>query len=73
MYVATLLVQAVATGAFVLADSFWPFVLAVSTATGAKAAGPAARAPLVRHHGGERPQEFRAYVRAVTRWAPPSS
>lgn len=66
VYVTTLLVQALATGAFVLADSFWPFVLAVSTATGAKAAGLAARAPLVRHHGGDRPQEFRAYLRAVT-------
>ncbi|MGW1927207.1 MFS transporter, partial [Streptomyces massasporeus] len=66
VYVATLAVQAAATAAFVFADSFWPFVLAVSTATGAKAAGLAARAPLVRHYGGERPQEFRAYLRAVT-------
>lgn len=64
--VATLAVQALATAAFVLADSFWPFVLAVSAATGAKAAGLAARAPLIRHHGGDRPQEFRAHLRAVT-------
>ncbi len=66
VYVATLVVQALATGAFVFADGFWPFVLAVSAATGAKAAGGAARAPLVRHYGGDRPQEFRAYLRAVT-------
>ncbi|MFJ7960788.1 MFS transporter [Streptomyces sp. NPDC096319] len=64
--VATLALQALATAAFVLVDGFWPFVLAVSTATGAKAAGLAARAPLIRHHGGDRPQEFRAYLRAVT-------
>ncbi|MFD2011683.1 MFS transporter [Streptomyces narbonensis] len=66
VYTATLVVQAVATAGFVLADGFWPFVVAVSTATGAKAAGLAARAPLIRHHGGDRPQEFRSYLRAVT-------
>jgi hypothetical protein len=41
-------------------------VLAVCTATGAQAAGLAARSPIIRHYGGERPQEFRAYLRAVT-------
>ncbi|TXR99667.1 MFS transporter [Streptomyces sp. col6] len=66
VYVATLAVQAAATAAFVLADSFWPFVIAVCAATGAKGAGLAARSPLIRHHGGERPQEFRAYLRAVS-------
>ncbi|WP_369240762.1 MFS transporter [Streptomyces sp. R21] len=66
VYAATLVVQTLATAGFVLADSFWPFVLAVSVATGAKAAGLAARSPLIRHYGGERPQEFRAYLRAVT-------
>lgn len=66
VYMATLLVQALTTAAFVLADSFWPFVLAVCAATGAKAAGTAARSPLIRHYGGARPQRFRAYLRAVT-------
>ncbi|WP_406367373.1 MFS transporter [Streptomyces sp. NBC_00645] len=66
VYAATLVVQALTTAAFVLADSFWPFVLAVCSATGAKAAGIAARSPLIRHYGGDRPQEFRAYLRAVT-------
>ncbi|WP_189114169.1 MFS transporter [Pilimelia terevasa] len=66
VYAATLAVQALATAAFVLADRFWPFVLAVCAATGAKAAGAAARSPLIRHYGGDRPQEFRAYLRAVT-------
>ncbi|MFE3852707.1 MFS transporter [Streptomyces griseorubiginosus] len=66
VYVATLVVQALATAGFVLADSFWPFVLVVCVAAAAKAAGVAARSPLIRHYGGERPQEFRAYLRAVT-------
>ncbi|MCX4408516.1 MFS transporter [Streptomyces sp. NBC_01764] len=66
VYATTLVVQALATAGFVLADSFWPFVLAVCAAAGAKAAGLAARSPLIRHYGGDRPQEFRAYLRAVT-------
>lgn len=66
IYAATLVVQALATTCFVLADSFWPFVLAVCAAAAAKAAGIAARSPLIRHYGGNRPQEFRAYLRAVT-------
>ncbi|MFE2876848.1 MFS transporter [Streptomyces roseus] len=66
VYATTLIVQALATAGFVLADSFWPFVLMVCAAAGAKAAGTAARSPLIRHYGGDRPQEFRAYLRAVT-------
>jgi sugar phosphate permease len=66
VYVTTLIVQALATASFVLAESFWPFVLAVSLATGAKAAGLAARSPLIRRYGGDRPQEFRGYLRAVS-------
>ncbi|MGX1541338.1 MFS transporter [Streptomyces adustus] len=66
IYAATLGVQSLAMAGFVLVDGFWPFVLAVCAAAAAKAAGTAARSPLIRHHGGERPQEFRAYLRAVT-------
>jgi len=66
IYAATLVVQALATAGFMLADSFWPFVLVVCAAAGAKAAGIAARSPLIRHYGGDRPQQFRAYLRAVT-------
>ena len=66
VYAATLLVQALATAGFLLADSFWPFVLVVCVAGGAKAGGLAARSPLIRLYGGDRPQEFRAYLRAVT-------
>ncbi|MFJ3990935.1 MFS transporter [Streptomyces sp. NPDC090032] len=66
VYAATIVVQALATAGFVLVDSFWPFVLAVCAATGATAAGRAARSPLIRRFGGDRPQEYRAYLRAVT-------
>ncbi|MFI9243857.1 MFS transporter [Streptomyces sp. NPDC053086] len=66
VYAITLVVQALATAGFLLADSFWLFALAVGTAMGAKAAGLAARSPLIRHYGGDRPQAFRAYLRAVT-------
>ena len=66
VYAATLVVQALATAGFVVADSFWPFVGVVCAAAGAKAAGLAARSPLIRDYGGDRPQEFRAYLRAVT-------
>ncbi|MFC4913998.1 MFS transporter [Actinomadura gamaensis] len=66
VYAATLLVRGIAAAAFTLVDGFWSFVLAVCAATGAQAAGLAARSPLIRSFGGERPQEFRAYLRAVT-------
>ncbi|MFJ7965471.1 MFS transporter [Streptomyces sp. NPDC096324] len=66
VYATTLVVQALATAGFVLVDGYWSFLLAVTTAAGAKAAGKAAHSPLIRHFGGERPQEFRAYLRAVT-------
>ncbi|MFF5210320.1 MFS transporter [Streptosporangium sp. NPDC000396] len=66
VYAATLVVRGLATAGFMLADSFWPFVLAVCAATGAHAAGQAARSPIIRCYGGDRPQEFRAYLRAVT-------
>jgi MFS family permease len=66
VYGVTLLVQAAATAGFLAADDFWPFVAVVSLATAAKAGGVAARSPLIRRYGGDRPQEFRAYLRAVT-------
>ncbi|MFD6530574.1 MFS transporter [Streptomyces sp. NPDC060184] len=66
VYATTLAVQALATAGFLWADSFWLFVLAVGVVAGGKAAGQAARSPLIRHYGGDRPQAFRAYLRAVT-------
>ncbi|MFG2941323.1 MFS transporter [Streptomyces sp. NPDC048282] len=66
VYAATLVAQSLATAAFLWTADFWPFVLVVSVASAAKAAGTAARSPLIRHYGGDRPQEFRACLRAVT-------
>ncbi|RFU36670.1 MFS transporter [Actinomadura logoneensis] len=66
VYATTLVVRGLAAASFALVDGFWPFVLVVCVATGAQAAGLAARSPLIRRFGGERPQEFRAYLRAVT-------
>lgn len=66
VYVVTLVIRAVATAGFLLADSFWIFLITVCLASGGQAAGLAARGPLIRRHGGERPQEFRAYLRSVT-------
>ncbi|WP_026413139.1 MFS transporter [Actinomadura oligospora] len=66
VYAGTLVVRGLAAASFTLVDGFWPFVLVVCVATGAQAAGLAARSPLIRRFGGERPQEFRAYLRAVT-------
>jgi hypothetical protein len=66
VYATTLVIRALATAGFALADTFWLFVLAACAATGAYAAGQAARSPIIRRYGGDRPQEFRAYLRAVT-------
>ncbi|MFI8519920.1 MFS transporter [Streptomyces sp. NPDC085481] len=66
VYAVTLVVRAAATGGFLFADRLWLFVVAVCAATAAQAAGLAARSPIIRRHGGDRPQEFRAYLRAVT-------
>lgn len=66
VYALTLLVRALATAGFVFATFFTGFVVTVGLAMSAQAAGLAARSPLIRQHGGPRPQEFRAYLRAVT-------
>ncbi|MFC4044982.1 MFS transporter [Dactylosporangium siamense] len=66
VYAATLGAQAAATAGFLVVDGFWAFVVVVSAATAAKAAGVAARSPMIRRFGGDRPQQFRAYLRAVT-------
>lgn len=75
VYAATLVVQALATASFVLANSFWPFVLAVTAAASAKAAGIAARSPLIvlaecwaGHVRGGQPGIGRAGVRGEQRY-----
>ncbi|MEU6933837.1 MFS transporter [Streptomyces sp. NPDC046374] len=66
VYAVTLVVRAAATGGFLFADRLWLFVLTISAAGAVQAAGLAARSPIIRRYGGDRPQEFRAYLRAVT-------
>jgi len=66
VYIVTVVIRAAATAGFLLAYDFWVFLVTVSLAGGAQAAGLAARGPLIRAHGGDRPQEFRAYLRSVT-------
>jgi hypothetical protein len=66
VYVVTVVIRAAATAGFLLAHHFWIFLIMVCLAGGAQAAGLAARSPLIRSHGGDRPQEFRAYLRSVT-------
>ncbi|GAA4303809.1 MFS transporter [Streptomyces venetus] len=66
VYTATLLLGAVAMAGLCLADDFWTFLLFASLGAVAQAAGPAARGPLIQQYGGERPAEFRAYLRSVT-------
>ncbi|MFD0633360.1 MFS transporter [Catenulispora yoronensis] len=49
-----------------LTKGFWPFLVFATVAAIAQSTGPAARGPLVKHYGGDRPAEFRAYLRSVT-------
>ncbi|MFC4948594.1 MFS transporter [Pseudonocardia sp. GCM10023141] len=66
VYAATLIIRGLATAGFAVADTFWPFAVAVTLAVTAHTAGQSARAPLIKLHGGPRPQEFRAHLRSVT-------
>ncbi|MGW3044443.1 MFS transporter [Kitasatospora sp. NPDC001159] len=66
VYVATLVLWAAAMGGLCLADGFGLFLLFAALAAVAQSAGPAARGPLIKEYGGERPAEFRAYLRSVT-------
>ncbi|WNI18782.1 MFS transporter [Actinacidiphila sp. ITFR-21] len=65
-YAVTLLLGAAAMAGLCLAHGFWTFLVFASLGSIAQAAGPAARSPLVREYGGERPAEYRAYLRSVT-------
>lgn len=66
VYAVTLLLGAVAMAGLCLAHGFLSFVLFAALAGAAQTAGPAARSPLIQKYGGERPAEFRGYLRAVT-------
>ena len=66
VYTVTLLVGGAAMAGLCLSRSFWPFLVCATVSAVAQTAGPAARSPLVAKYGGERPAEFRSYLRAVT-------
>ncbi|MFJ9415172.1 MULTISPECIES: MFS transporter [unclassified Streptomyces] len=65
VYAGTLALGAVATAGLCLAQTFWSFLLCASLVAVAQTSGPAARGPLIQRYGGERPAEFRAYLRSV--------
>ena len=66
VYAVTLVLGAVAMAGLCWADGFWSFVLFASLGSAAQTAGPAARSPLIQEYGGDRPAEFRGYLRSVT-------
>ncbi|MEV2213893.1 MFS transporter [Streptomyces sp. NPDC050997] len=66
VYTVTLLLGGLAMAGLCLTRDFWAFVVCASLGAVAQAAGPAARSPLVQKYGGEKPAEFRGYLRAVT-------
>jgi MFS transporter len=66
IYALTMAGGAATMAGFAVTRSFWAFLLVSCIGTAAQAGGPAARGPLVRHHGGKRPHEFRAYLRSVS-------
>jgi MFS family permease len=66
VYAATLVIGAVAMAGLCLANGFWSFLAFATLGSIAQTAGPAARSPLVQRYGGDRPAEFRGYLRSVT-------
>jgi MFS family permease len=66
IYALTLGLGAVSMAGLCLALDFWTFLVFASLGAVAQSAGPAARSPLVQEYGGERPAEFRGYLRSVT-------
>jgi Major Facilitator Superfamily len=51
--------------AFLLVETFWPFVLVACLASCVLTASQASRAPLIRSFGGDNPVRLRAYLRSV--------
>lgn len=66
VYGVTLLVGSLAMAGLCFSSAFWPFLVCATLSAVAQSAAPAARSPLVQKYGGERPAEFRSYLRAVT-------
>ncbi|WP_328605508.1 MFS transporter [Amycolatopsis sp. NBC_00345] len=66
VYSVTLGLGMVSMAGLCLAHDFWTFLAFASLGAVAQTAGQAARGPLVQEYGGERPAEFRGYLRAIT-------
>jgi len=66
IYAATLAGCALGMVGFYFTRNFLAFILVACFTSVAQAAGLAARGPIIRHLGGKRPQELRAYLRSVT-------
>lgn len=66
IYALTLGLGAVSMAGLCFAHEFWTFVVFAGLGAVAQSAVPGARGPLVQEYGGERPAEFRGYLRAVT-------
>lgn len=66
VYALTLGLGTASMAGLCLARDFWTFLLFTSLGAIAQSAGQAARSPLVKEYGGERPAEFRGYLRSIT-------
>lgn len=69
VYLLMLGVQGIAMAALVFVHSFWPLVAVLCVGGLARAAGAAARGPLVRAIGGRQLTRYRAYLRSVANLA----
>lgn len=69
VYLLMLCLQGVAMAALIVVHSFWLFVAALCVGELARAAGAAARGPLVRAVGGTQLARYRAYLRSVANLA----
>ncbi|WP_231929563.1 MFS transporter [Micromonospora inositola] len=69
VYLLMLGVQGTAMAALVFVHSFWPLVAVLCVGELARAAGAAARGPLVRAVGGRQLTRYRAYLRSVANLA----
>ena len=66
VYALTLVIGSASMAGLCFARGFWTFLLFASLSAVGWSAGQGARGPLVQELGGERPAEFRGYLRSVT-------
>ncbi|WP_405015232.1 MFS transporter [Kitasatospora sp. NBC_01539] len=66
VYTVMLLLCGLAMTGLCFTRTFWPFLFYATVFSFAQTAGYAARSPLIQHYAGDRPAEFRGYIRALT-------